>query len=183
MVNRNIEAFVDAVESVASANVRINANRLLIVCRLSSSLSITLNRLLGIKKIFIFITVVLTYPRSQRAQIVASSLLTHFVLDLVTSIGKKIYINFIRNHLMLTIWFQGDGGGPLQIDLAVPYCMHDLIGIISFGRKCNIKYPNVYTRVSHFVPWIVSKVWPWITGKNTSLSRSLSLADTFKWKT
>ncbi|KRT84408.1 Trypsin [Oryctes borbonicus] len=53
---------------------------------------------------------------------------------------------------------QGDSGGPLQLwrDLGEP--LHTIVGITSFGFKCAI-VPGVYTRVSHYVPWIESIVW------------------------
>lgn len=55
---------------------------------------------------------------------------------------------------------QGDSGGPLQILLKSPYCMYSLIGVTSFGKDCGSYSPGVYTRVSHFIPWIESIVWP-----------------------
>ncbi|XP_025987097.2 chymotrypsin-1-like [Solenopsis invicta] len=41
----------------------------------------------------------------------------------------------------------GDSGGPLVANGAQ-------IGIVSFGNPCALGYPDVYTRVSSFVPWI-----------------------------
>lgn len=58
---------------------------------------------------------------------------------------------------------QGDSGGPLQIFTTENpyYCMHHVIGITSFGKACGFKHsPAIYTRVSAFVPWIESIVWP-----------------------
>ncbi|KAF6198849.1 hypothetical protein GE061_006872 [Apolygus lucorum] len=55
---------------------------------------------------------------------------------------------------------QGDSGGPLQIALRTPYCMYSQIGVTSFGRACASGNPGVYTRVSAYVPWIESIVWP-----------------------
>ncbi|GJQ80977.1 hypothetical protein Trydic_g4793 [Trypoxylus dichotomus] len=52
---------------------------------------------------------------------------------------------------------QGDSGGPMQIDSnRVVF----LVGITSFGRSCAGPTPSVYTRVSNFVDWIESIVWP-----------------------
>ncbi|XP_015429021.1 PREDICTED: chymotrypsin-1-like [Dufourea novaeangliae] len=45
----------------------------------------------------------------------------------------------------------GDSGGPL-VGGGIQ------IGIVSFGRPCGIGYPDVFTRVSSFVPWIQSKM-------------------------
>ncbi|KAK6635647.1 hypothetical protein RUM44_000901 [Polyplax serrata] len=56
---------------------------------------------------------------------------------------------------------QGDSGGPLQVVASDPYCMYKIIGITSFGKFCGFKNsPAVYTRVSNYVPWIESVVWP-----------------------
>ncbi|XP_072939715.1 trypsin delta-like [Epargyreus clarus] len=47
---------------------------------------------------------------------------------------------------------QGDSGGPLVTK-------NVLIGIVSWGEKCaNPVYPGVYTRVSEYESWIVSRV-------------------------
>ncbi|KAG8241723.1 serine-type endopeptidase activity protein [Homalodisca vitripennis] len=55
----------------------------------------------------------------------------------------------------------GDSGGPLQVRLKTPYCMYSLIGVTSFGGKpCGGNKPAVYTRVSNYIPWIESIVWP-----------------------
>ncbi|CAG4981757.1 unnamed protein product [Colias eurytheme] len=56
---------------------------------------------------------------------------------------------------------QGDSGGPLQIKHRQINCMYTIIGVTSFGRACGfIGEPGVYTRVSAYVPWIESVVWP-----------------------
>lgn len=55
---------------------------------------------------------------------------------------------------------QGDSGGPLQI-LSSNKCVFLVIGITSFGQGCAmIDIPGVYTRVSHYLPWIENTVWP-----------------------
>ncbi|KAE8747950.1 hypothetical protein FOCC_FOCC005340 [Frankliniella occidentalis] len=57
---------------------------------------------------------------------------------------------------------QGDSGGPLQIATQSPgggVCLHQLVGVVSFGPACGIGLPGVYTRVAHYVPWIESVVW------------------------
>ncbi|XP_073978749.1 venom protease-like isoform X3 [Rhodnius prolixus] len=54
----------------------------------------------------------------------------------------------------------GDSGGPMAIQLA-SRCLKTQIGITSFGRDCGLpNTPGVYTRVSYYVPWIESIVWP-----------------------
>lgn len=55
---------------------------------------------------------------------------------------------------------EGDSGGPLQAFPTRPYCMFHVLGIVSFGQFCGFNTPGVYTRVSHYVAWIESIVWP-----------------------
>lgn len=56
---------------------------------------------------------------------------------------------------------QGDSGGPLQMIHSRNPCLFQVIGITSFGQGCAIiDTPGVYTRVSSYVPWIESVVWP-----------------------
>ncbi|XP_047506258.1 clotting factor G beta subunit-like [Pieris napi] len=59
---------------------------------------------------------------------------------------------------------QGDSGGPLQLKLQETKhegSMHMVIGVTSFGFKCGLKdKPGIYTRVSSFMDWIESIVWP-----------------------
>ncbi|XP_026473484.1 venom protease-like isoform X2 [Ctenocephalides felis] len=56
---------------------------------------------------------------------------------------------------------QGDSGGPLQITKQSNKCIFYIVGITSFGRGCGApNSPGVYTRVSKYVDWIESVVWP-----------------------
>ncbi|GLH11256.1 Serine protease snake [Gryllus bimaculatus] len=57
---------------------------------------------------------------------------------------------------------RGDSGGPLQMRMTTQYCMYSLVGVTSFGKgNCGTsKSPAIYTRVSYFVQWIESVVWP-----------------------
>uniref|UniRef100_A0A8D8Y7M4 Serine protease snake n=1 Tax=Cacopsylla melanoneura TaxID=428564 RepID=A0A8D8Y7M4_9HEMI len=55
----------------------------------------------------------------------------------------------------------GDSGGPLQVTSDTNKCIYKIVGVTSFGKFCGEKNsPGVYTRVSSFVPWIESIVWP-----------------------
>ncbi|XP_029171300.1 chymotrypsin-1-like [Nylanderia fulva] len=45
----------------------------------------------------------------------------------------------------------GDSGSPLVVN-------GTQVGIVSYGRPCAIGYPDVYTRVSSFVPWIIQNL-------------------------
>ncbi|GLV43597.1 Serine Protease Immune Response Integrator [Carabus blaptoides fortunei] len=55
---------------------------------------------------------------------------------------------------------QGDSGGPLQVYLN-DNRLYSIVGITSFGKACGLaNIPGVYSRVSYFVPWIESVVWP-----------------------
>ncbi|XP_017889819.1 serine protease snake-like [Ceratina calcarata] len=56
---------------------------------------------------------------------------------------------------------QGDSGGPLQVIHPKNPCLFQVLGITSFGKGCAfINTPGVYTRVSHYLNWIESIVWP-----------------------
>ncbi|XP_073820426.1 serine protease snk [Musca autumnalis] len=59
---------------------------------------------------------------------------------------------------------QGDSGGPLQLNLRRrsnrPGFRFYLVGIISYGEVCGSGSPGVYTRVSSYIDWIASIVWP-----------------------
>ncbi|CAB3259412.1 unnamed protein product [Arctia plantaginis] len=56
---------------------------------------------------------------------------------------------------------QGDSGGPIQIKSLRLDCMYVVVGVTSFGRACGFPAePAIYTKVSHYVPWIESIVWP-----------------------
>lgn len=55
---------------------------------------------------------------------------------------------------------QGDSGGPLQRHSAQVYCSYTLFGVTSFGDKCGLESPAIYTRVSEYLDWIEGIVWP-----------------------
>ncbi|CAH2234540.1 jg1680 [Pararge aegeria aegeria] len=54
---------------------------------------------------------------------------------------------------------QGDSGGPLQ-GLTTDDGFFRLVGVTSYGRGCGTPLPAVYTRVSRYLDWIESVVWP-----------------------
>nr|XP_022913251.1 venom protease-like [Onthophagus taurus] len=54
---------------------------------------------------------------------------------------------------------QGDSGGPLQYQIQFKPPVHKIVGVTSFGIHCNL-VPGIYTRVSKYISWIESIVWP-----------------------
>ncbi|XP_017039808.1 serine protease snake isoform X2 [Drosophila ficusphila] len=63
---------------------------------------------------------------------------------------------------------QGDSGGPLQLNLERRRRRHRsrrhyryyIVGITSYGAYCRSEFPGVYTRISSYIDWIASIVWP-----------------------
>lgn len=51
----------------------------------------------------------------------------------------------------------GDSGGPLEL-------VYDrkvyIVGVTSSGKLCGSRFPGIYTRVSRYLDWIESIVWP-----------------------
>ncbi|XP_053948815.1 serine protease persephone-like [Anastrepha ludens] len=54
----------------------------------------------------------------------------------------------------------GDSGGPLQIIKDKAYSNYRVVGVVSFGLDCGKNIPGVYVRVSEFLDFIESIVWP-----------------------
>nr|AAV91016.1 hemolymph proteinase 18 [Manduca sexta] len=56
---------------------------------------------------------------------------------------------------------EGDSGGPLQFQNSSLLCIHIVAGVTSFGDACGFAGgAGMYTRVSYYIPWIESVVWP-----------------------
>ncbi|KPJ12594.1 Serine protease snake [Papilio machaon] len=56
---------------------------------------------------------------------------------------------------------QGDSGAPLQVTPQPRIKIHYIMGVTSFGGRCAQKgQPAIYTRVSSYLDWIESVVWP-----------------------
>lgn len=62
-----------------------------------------------------------------------------------------IYYRFLK--------LKGDSGGPLMVGSS-QHCMHDVIGITSFGKLCGSAAPGIYTKVQNYLSWIEKTVWP-----------------------
>ncbi|XP_071055523.1 venom protease-like [Onthophagus taurus] len=54
---------------------------------------------------------------------------------------------------------QGDSGGPIQAKIQYLPQMYRIVGVTSFGNNCGL-IPGVYTKVSKYISWIESIVWP-----------------------
>ncbi|KAL4721396.1 hypothetical protein ACJJTC_004650 [Scirpophaga incertulas] len=56
---------------------------------------------------------------------------------------------------------QGDSGSPIQVTSKTNRCIFYVLGLTSFGKKCGVEgLPAIYTRVSSYIDWIESVVWP-----------------------
>lgn len=51
----------------------------------------------------------------------------------------------------------GDTGGPLELSVGR---RKYIVGITSSGKVCGTMFPSIYTRVSQYIGWIESIVWP-----------------------
>lgn len=52
---------------------------------------------------------------------------------------------------------QGDSGGPLIMEFDKVYYV---LGVTSFGLGCSGLPPSIYTRVSCYIDWIETIIWP-----------------------
>lgn len=55
--------------------------------------------------------------------------------------------------------FQGGAGGPL-IKKGSSDNVFNIIGLMSFGKQCQIPEPVVHTRIQAYLKWIEDTVWP-----------------------
>ncbi|XP_017852290.1 serine protease persephone isoform X2 [Drosophila busckii] len=55
---------------------------------------------------------------------------------------------------------QGDSGGPLVLEEDIVNHKYSIVGVISAGFGCATKTPGLYTRVSSYLDFIESVVWP-----------------------
>lgn len=53
-------------------------------------------------------------------------------------------------------------GGPLQLSRINEnqFKYYEVIGVTSFGKFCAAGSPGVYTKISSYLDWIESIVWP-----------------------
>lgn len=51
----------------------------------------------------------------------------------------------------------GDSGGPLEL---INGRRRYIVGVTSSGKLCGSRWPGIYTRVSRYLDWIESIVWP-----------------------
>ena len=66
----------------------------------------------------------------------------------------------------------GDSGGALACD-AGGFVGHVLTGVVSFGYKCGEpNFPGIYSKVTHYIDWIISKMGDSATTTTTTTSDS-----------
>lgn len=77
--------------------------------------------------------------------------------NLLTSAVRQIDMMSLKTDAIL----QGDSGGPIEVTSRGNQCVHHVIGVTSFGKRCGLpNAPGVYTRVSAYRTWIEGVVWP-----------------------
>ncbi|KAJ8707530.1 hypothetical protein PYW08_010782 [Mythimna loreyi] len=65
------------------------------------------------------------------------------------------------HHTKIIDTCEGDSGGPLQYNQDHIRCLFSVVGVTSYGKNCGILgSAGMYTRVSYYVSWIESVVWP-----------------------
>lgn len=99
-----------------------------------------------------------------------------FLMQIFFSTAKVILVSSVPS--LFRRFSFSDSGGPLQLSKTVntDFKYYEIIGITSFGRFCASGTPGVYTRVSSYIDWIESNVWPWRV-------KSLVGGSTEKWFT
>lgn len=56
--------------------------------------------------------------------------------------------------------FKGLAGDPIQIEDSTVHCSYDVLGMVTFGRKCHHKNsPIGYIKICPYIHWIESIVW------------------------
>lgn len=76
------------------------------------------------------------------------------------------YVKYLNNTVKFRFYVQGDSGGPLQVKF-LKSKLYTQFGITSFGTMDH-GTPVGYTRVSKYIPWIESVVWPNLGKSSTS---------------
>lgn len=75
--------------------------------------------------------------------------------------SEYVRIVHCRVFAMTHHYFQGDSGGPAQVStINDRQIVYHVVGVTSFGSACATTLPGVYTRVSHYLDFIESIVWP-----------------------
>ncbi|CAH2217132.1 jg22001 [Pararge aegeria aegeria] len=75
---------------------------------------------------------------------------------MICAVGKKAHNK--KHHADSC---KGDSGGPLMALMSKIKCSYSIEGIVSRGpSNCGQGHPGIYTRVTHYLPWILENVWP-----------------------
>lgn len=63
----------------------------------------------------------------------------------------------VASYTIVTPFFSG---GPIQ-EQDAKACVYHVLGVIAAGSfECGTKMPSIYTKVSAYIDWIESHVWP-----------------------
>ncbi|CAF4942755.1 unnamed protein product [Pieris macdunnoughi] len=109
-----------------------------------------------------------TAETSNDLQKVALSLLENARCDvLLKNLKNRLWWGFVNTQMCAgelrggKDTCQGDSGSPLQVASKENQCVFHIVGVTSFGRMCaQSGNPAIYTRVSSYLDWIESVVWP-----------------------
>lgn len=94
---------------------------------------------------------VTTYERDECNSLLAKKIV-RLSNDQLCALGRSELNDGLRNDTCV-----GDSGGPLELSIGR---RKYIVGLTSTGIVCGNEFPSIYTRISQFIDWIESIVWP-----------------------